>query len=348
LTVEFSRNMKLSAVFATVAFAATEPQDQNDCPNDSWEFTVGENGNYCRPKGVQITCDYRQMEIVFKAEHLYGSPDEDQFGLSSMSAHANDSGCSETSNNNGEYKMSFKLDKCGTTVEQSNGQIIFRNRIEGNTAASTVSGVIMTSLLGLDVSCVYGDNFDLLVDDMYINIDDIDTGSDEDDNGQSSEGDFSQYFSIKAYRNDDYSNEITQSNRVNLGAPVYLEIKENKSIPNNIEFYLTDCTGYQDIDDPSTYADASHPITTNMCYSELVNAAKTSPFAGGQSDGYLRSVFNSFTFAGNNDENVDIECRVQLCALDVNGDKLDSACAGNRQCPANYMSVCSDPDCSAA
>ena len=43
-----------------------------------------------------------------------------------------------------------------------------------------------------------------------------------------------------------------------------------------------------------------------MCYSELVNAAKTSPFAGGQSDGYLRSVFNSFTFAGNNDENVDI------------------------------------------
>ena len=130
--------MKLSAVFATVAFAATEvswdlngdfsgffsnfsrffwnflklffqPQDQNDCPNDSWEFTVGENGNYCRPKGVQITCDYRQMEIVFKAEHLYGSPDEDQFGLSSMSAHANDSGCSETSNNNGEYKMSFKV-----------------------------------------------------------------------------------------------------------------------------------------------------------------------------------------------------------------------------------------------
>ena len=43
-----------------------------------------------------------------------------------------------------------------------------------------------------------------------------------------------------------------------------------------------------------------------MCYSELVNAAKTSPFAGGQNDGFLRAVFNSFTFAGNSDENVDI------------------------------------------
>ena len=215
------------------------------------------------------------MEVVFKAEHLYGSPDEDQFGLSSMTAHLNDNGCNAKSDSNGNYKMSFKLEKCGTSVEQSNGQIVFRNRIEGNQAASTVQGVVMTSLLGLDVSCVYGDNFELLVDDMYINIDDIDTGDDEDDNGQSSSGDvsslsifeqyyfvpqFSQYFSIKAFRNDDYSNEITEANRVNLGAPVYLEIEENKAIPNNIEYFLTDCTGYQDIDDPSTYSDASHAI----------------------------------------------------------------------------------------
>jgi len=338
--------MKLSAVFVTMAMAATEPQDQNDCPNASWEFTVGENGNYCRPKGVVITCDYRQMEVVFNAEHLYGSPDEDQFELNSMTAHLNDNGCSAKSDENGNYKLSFKLDKCGSTVEQADGQIIFRNRIEGNQAASTTSGVVMTSLLGLDVSCVYGDNFELLVDDMYINIDDIDTGDDEDDNGQSSNGDFSQYFSIKAFRNDDYSNEITQSNRVNLGAPVYLEIEENKAIPNNINYYLTDCTGYQDIDDPSTYSDASHAIATNMCYSELVNGAKSSPFNGGQNDGYLRATFNSFTFAGNTDENVDIQCRVQLCALDVNGDKLDAACAGNRQCPATYMNVCTAPDCS--
>ena len=44
----------------------------------------------------------------------------------------------------------------------------------------------------------------------------------------------------------------------------------------------------------------------NMCYSELVNGAKSSPFNGGQNDGYLRATFNSFTFAGNTDENVDI------------------------------------------
>jgi hypothetical protein len=337
--------MKLSAVFVTMAMAATEPQSQNDCPNESWVFTVGDNGNYCRATGVQISCDYRQMEVVFNANHLYGTPDEDQFGLESMTAFLNDSGCDTKSDSDGNYKISFKLDKCGTTVTQADGQIVFRNRIEGNSAASTVSGVVMTSLLGLDVSCVYGDNFELLVDDMYINIDDVDTGDDEDDNGQTSDGDFSQYFSIKAYRNDDYSSEITEANRVNLGSSVYLEITENKAIPNNIDYYLTDCTGYQDIDDPSTYSDASHAIADNMCYSELVNGSKTTPYAGGQSDGHLRATFSSFTFAGNTDENVDIQCRVQLCAMDVNGDKLDAACAGNRQCPANYMNTCSDPDC---
>jgi len=298
--------MKLSAVFVTMAMAATEPQSQNDCPNDSWVFTVGENGNYCRATGVQISCDYRQMEVVFNANHLYGSPDVDQFELESMTAYLNDVGCNVMSDADGNYKMSFKLDKCGTTVTQADGQIVFRNRIEGNQAASTVSGVVMTSLLSLDVSCVYGDNFELLVDDMYINIDDVDTGDDEDDNGQTSDGDFSQYFSIKAFRNDDYSSEITQTNRVNLGAEVYLEISENKAIPNNIDYYLTDCTGFQDIDDPSTYADASHAIADTMCYSELVNGSKMTPYAGGQSDGFLRATFNSFTFAGNTDENVDI------------------------------------------
>jgi len=340
--------MKLSAVFFGMTLAATEPKDQADCPNDSWEFTTGDNGNYCRPKGVTITCDPRQMEVEFTAAHLYGSPDEDKYGLDSMTAFLNDNGCDSTSDSDGNYKMSFKLDKCGTTVTQENGQIVFKNRIQGNVAASTVSGVIMTSLLALDVSCVYGDAFDLTVDDMYINIDDIDTGDDEDDNGQSNTGDFSQYFSIKAYRQDDYSDEITIANRVNLGASVYLEITENKAIPNNVEYYLTDCTGYQDIDDPSTYADASHAIASDMCYSDLVNGNKINPYAGGQSNGYLRATFNSFTFAGNSDENVDIQCRVQLCVLDENGNKLSADCAANRQCPANYMNTCTDnPDCSA-
>ena len=131
------------------------------------------------------------MEVVFNANHLYGSPDVDQFELESMTAYLNDVGCNVMSDADGNYKMSFKLDKCGTTVTQADGQIVFRNRIEGNQAASTVSGVVMTSLLSLDVSCVYGDNFELLVDDMYINIDDVDTGDDEDDNGQTSDGDVS-------------------------------------------------------------------------------------------------------------------------------------------------------------
>merc|ERR1712176_485474 len=111
----------------------------------------------------------------------------------------------------------------------------------------------------------------------------------------------------------------------------YLEITENKAIPSNVEFYLTDCTGYQDIDDPETYADASHAIAADMCYSNLVDGNKINPYAGGQADRYLRASFNSFTFEGNSDENVD---------------KISSDCASNRQCPADYMNTCTDnPDC---
>ena len=47
---------------------------------------------------------------------------------------------------------------------------------------------------------------------------------------------------------------------MSIGADVYLEIKENKQIPNNLEFFLKDCTGYNDINDPKSYADASFPF----------------------------------------------------------------------------------------
>ena len=71
--------------------------------------------------------------------------------------------------------------------------------------------------LGFDVRCFYDDNFDLTIDDIYID-------------------------------------------SVSIGADVYLEIKENKQIPNNLEFFLKDCTGYNDINDPKSYADASFPF----------------------------------------------------------------------------------------
>ena len=74
---------------------------------------------------------------------------------------------------------------------------------------------------------------------------------------RNTEGDFSNYFSISAYSQSDYTDDITEQNRISIGAPVYLEIKENKAIPNNLEFFLKDCTGYTDIDDPTTYADSS-------------------------------------------------------------------------------------------
>ena len=337
--------MKLG--FALLSFAAAaEPASQDDCPNDYWEFTVGDYGNYCRPKDIAITCDYRQMEVTFKAEHLYGTVDEDLFGTNDASANLADPSCWTRSDNKGNYRLTFKLDKCGTTVEQKDGMIVFKNHVDGNPAAATTAGIVMTSSLGFDVTCSYGDAFDLTIDDLYINIDEIDTGSDEDDNGQVGTGDFSQYFTIRAYSEDDYTDEITISDRVNLGAEVYLEIKENKPIPNSVDFFLIDCTGYKDINNPATFAQYSHQFVDNMCYSNLVTATSTNPFKGGQEDEYLRMNFRSFTFQSNDNDSIDIQCRVQLCAVDINGNKLDANCADNRSCESSYMGACFAPECS--
>ena len=39
-------------------------------------------------------------------------------------------GCSAVSDSNGNYKMTFKLEKCGTTLTQEEGKLIFANRVE--------------------------------------------------------------------------------------------------------------------------------------------------------------------------------------------------------------------------
>ena len=144
-----------------------------------------------------------------------------------------------------------------------------------NIAGATVQGIFMTMPLGFDVRCFYDDNFDLTIDDIYIDSDQVDMGAE--DGAIEGDGDvstvifetteiskwhfqFKEFFSIHAYSSDDYSDDITSDDRVSIGADVYLEIKENKQIPNNLEFFLKDCTGYNDINDPKSYADASFPF----------------------------------------------------------------------------------------
>ena len=46
---------------------------------------------------------------------MYGQPEYEMF--------LNDPDCSFGSNLEGNYKIDFKLDKCGTTVVQENGQL---------------------------------------------------------------------------------------------------------------------------------------------------------------------------------------------------------------------------------
>ena len=46
---------------------------------------------------------------------MYGQPEYEMF--------LNDPDCSFGSNLDGNYKIDFKLDKCGTTIVQENGQL---------------------------------------------------------------------------------------------------------------------------------------------------------------------------------------------------------------------------------
>ena len=48
-----------------------------------------------------------------------------------------------------------------------------------NIAGATVSGIFMTIPLGFDVRCTYDDNFDLTIDEIYIDSDQVDMGDED-------------------------------------------------------------------------------------------------------------------------------------------------------------------------
>ena len=56
-----------------------------------------------------------KLEAYEKHNKMYGQPEYEMF--------LNDPDCSFGSDQNGNYKIDFKLDKCGTTVVQENGQL---------------------------------------------------------------------------------------------------------------------------------------------------------------------------------------------------------------------------------
>ena len=60
-----------------------------------------------------------------------------------------------------------------------------------NIAGATISGIFMTMPLGFDVRCIYDDNFDLTIDDIYIDYDQVDMG--DEDGAIEGDGDVSSY-----------------------------------------------------------------------------------------------------------------------------------------------------------
>jgi len=322
--------MKLSfALFATClsAVQATEPQDASDCPNDKWEFVSDASGNYCRPKDVVVTCDARQMFVTFTHHHIFKALDKTKIDSDEAAAIIGD-GCSFTSKNNGEYSINFKLDKCGTVVSQAGDTIVFSNSITGNTDALTIQGIIMTKVLQFPVSCTYDDNFMLDLDPIHLDagITDID--------GIHENGDFGQYFTMRAYKDDQLTSEIAADNTVHIGDQIWVKIGTTKNLPSNIDYFLTDCTAYRDFTQKAS-TDTFNMID-NMCYADLISIDNPFPVEGGVGFGGIFFDFYAFAFS-NSPVQVSMQCTIKLCAMSVEGAKLVSSCAAQpNTCPSGF------------
>ena len=54
---------------------------------------------------------------------------------------------------------------------------------------------------------------------------------------------------MNAFSDGAYSREITLENSITVGERVFVRIQTTKSLPSNINFYLTDCTAYKNFED---------------------------------------------------------------------------------------------------
>ena len=51
---------------------------------------------------------------------------------------------------------------------------------------------------------------------------------------------------MRAFKDPEMSSEIAPDNRVQIGDRVFVRISANEKLPQTVDYYLTDCTAYQD------------------------------------------------------------------------------------------------------
>lgn len=304
-----------SAIFISTVLCQKQPQSSFDCPNLSWEFIQDDlNGNYCIPVGVSVTCDSRSVIVTFNVDHIYKGLNSDRIDTAEATAivGAGADQCVFVSSNSGEFTATYKLDKCGTSIAQENGEIKFSNWIQGNTAALTVQGIIMTKILTFPVTCTYQDSVDLEIDPIHLNSAIIDI------NGIHENGDFGKYFEMRAYKDESLLSEIDVNNSIDVGQSVYVAIKQTNNIPGNVEYYLTGCTAYKNFENKT---ENFFQMIDNMCYADLIDANNPFPAKGGTAAGGHTFSFNAFAFAERPDQ-VSMQCTMKLCAVEGNRVKV--------------------------
>ena len=57
---------------------------------------------------------------------------------------------------------------------------------------------------------------------------------------------FGQYFFMRAFKDPELSSEIAPDNRVQIGDRVFVRISANEKLPQTVDYFLTDCTAYED------------------------------------------------------------------------------------------------------
>lgn len=304
--------MKVFAGLVAAAHALTAA----DCPNDAWELNSASDA--CVPKSseITVTCSATGMNVVFSEKLLYVSLDSTHSGTADSSANTLTDDCTAAVSSGSEYNIDIPLDGCSTTVTQdtSAGTITFSNTLVGNTAAVTVDGIITTERLELDVQCVFDDNFSLTVDDIGIE------AADHEIAGSDSTGDFETVFTLASYTDAGFTTLSSSTNAVTIGKSVYNRVSVS-SLPSNVDFYVTDCTAQ----DAASSATATYMIVKDGCMDNLLAANAITDDLVGDASTNVDFSFNGFTFASTSDI-VYLSCDITLCAVDANGDKIESDC----------------------
>merc|ERR1712003_163598 len=321
-----TQNMKLLVAFIAGSFADTAVREE--CPDYLNPDTKGWKWNTetlaCDPINVKQECGSDHMKVTFNKDHVYLNLDSENIGANIASAYAGScKDASVTSNNNGEYEITFKYAECDTSAQQIyekdvRNDIVISNTMNGNSEGLYAHGIRTTSALSLDVQCVYPAeitiDLDLSVEDALFEAEDA--GED---------GTVKPEFVFKGYSDEARTNPINATHPAEIGDTIYTEMSVKDNIFKRFKFHMRQFTAFPD--DTRNSTGVHFDLVDNCKWTgNAVNVLKAKGELSGQVSDSAEQQFNGFAFGDLKETEIFLPSHVDMCLLDADGNQVDSAC----------------------